>query len=94
MKRVIFAVAALVALAVAMARGAEWGGTVQSSWLDTVKYDPATQVLRVQMQHSSDVYEYAGVPETVAMELLSAESVGTYYAQKIRGVYEMTLLTE
>lgn len=93
MRRVIFAAAAILA-AVLASRAAEWGGKVQSSWLDTVKYDPATQVLRVQMKNSSDLYEYAGVPETVAMELLSAESVGTYYAQKIRGVYEMTLLTE
>lgn len=93
MRRVIFVAAAVLA-AVLCARAAEWGGKVESSWLDTVKYDPATQVLRVQMQHSSDLYEYYGVPETVAMELLSAESVGTYYAQKIRGVYEMKLVTD
>ena len=85
-KSVVFAVA--VALTVAVAFGEMEWRQVESSWLDRVGYDRETGTLMVQMQNSSDVYEYRNVPEEVYGELLAAESKGSYFATKIQDRFE------
>lgn len=80
--------AAVMAGVAAVAFGeVEWQ-QVESSWLDRVGYDRETATLTVQMQNSSDVYEYRDVPEEVFRELLAAESKGGYFATKIQDRFE------
>ena len=57
---------------------------VESTTLDTVGYDHATQLLRLQF-HSHAVYDYPGVPVDVYESLLSAPSKGAYFNRNIRG---------
>lgn len=81
-------VAALVEGVAMVAFGeVEWQA-VESSWLERVGYDRETGTLSVQMQNSSDVYEYHGVPEAVYRELLDAESKGAYFATNIQNHFE------
>ena len=83
-----FLLAAMVAGVAAAAFGeVEWQ-QVESSWLDRVGYDKETGSLMVQMQNSSDVYEYRNVPEEMFRELLAAESKGGYFATKIQDRFE------
>jgi len=62
--------------------------SVDSSLLDKVGYDSATQTLVIQMLNSSDIYTYLNVPETLYDELLAADSKGTFFVKKIKGKYE------
>ena len=80
--------AAAVAGMAAVAFGEMEWQQVESSWLDRVGYDKETGTLAVQMQNSSDVYEYRNVPEEVFRGLLEAESKGSYFATKIQDHFE------
>jgi phage terminase large subunit-like protein len=62
--------------------------SVDSSLLDKVGYDNATQTLVIQMLNSSDIYTYRNVPQTLYDELLAADSKGTFFVKKIKGKYE------
>lgn len=62
--------------------------SVDSSLLDKVGYDSATQTMVIQMQNSSDLYTYVGVPEALYDELLAADSKGTFFVEKIKGKYK------
>ncbi len=62
--------------------------SVDSSLLDKVGYDSATQTLVIQMLNSSDIYTYLNVPETLYDKLLAADSKGTFFVKKIKGKYE------
>lgn len=72
-----------------------WAGAVEmqsvtSSWLDKAGYDAETKTFYLQMQNSSDVYAYDGVPAKVYQEFLDAPSKGDYYVQHIKAVYPAT----
>jgi len=56
---------------------------VESSVLAAIGYDPAARAFEAEF-HSGEVYRYGGVPENLFHQLRKAESVGTFYNQKIR----------
>lgn len=62
--------------------------SVESSLLDKVGYDAATQTLVVQMVNSSELYTYQNVPQSIYDGLLAADSKGSYFAKNIKGQYE------
>ena len=59
---------------------------VQSSNIMAIGHDAESQVLRVEF-NTGAVYEYAGVSQAVFDALVSAPSVGRYFAENIKGVY-------
>ncbi len=63
---------------------------VESTFLAKVGYDPATQVLTIQMVNSSDVYCYAEVPAAIYDGLLASPSKGAYFVDRIKGHFEST----
>jgi len=60
---------------------------VKSSNIDAVAYDPSAKILRVRFIKSG-AYKYFDVPEHIYEELLHAESVGKYFSEWIKGVFE------
>lgn len=44
--------------------------------------------------HNGDVYEYSGVPISVYVELVGADSVGGYFNKLVKGVYTCFKLEE
>ena len=58
---------------------------VNSSAIRAVGYDGHT--LAVLFHTSDSIYEHPGVPYSVFLGLLHAESKGAYYNQHIRGKY-------
>ena len=61
--------------------------TVESSFLQKVGYDAATQTLAVQMVNSSDIYTYLNVPQSVYDGLMAAES-RAHTTFNIKGQFE------
>ncbi|HRW55819.1 MAG TPA: KTSC domain-containing protein [Phycisphaerae bacterium] len=61
--------------------------SVKSSNLESVGYDPVTEILAVKFQRNPKVYEYAGVPQQKHLEMMSADSIGSYFARNIRGKF-------
>lgn len=59
---------------------------VSSSNVAAVGYDADTQELEVAFK-SGGVYRYHGVPAGVAAALMDANSIGSYLAGNIKGVY-------
>lgn len=59
---------------------------VESSNLAAVGYQPASAVLTIAFR-SGSVYEYFAVPQSVYHQLLTAASLGSYFAHFIRPVY-------
>ena len=60
--------------------------TVSSSNILEVGYEEDSQTLEVLFRNDR-VYQYFSVPRQVAEELMSAESLGQYLNQHIKGVY-------
>jgi hypothetical protein len=60
--------------------------SVSSSNIAAVGHDESSQTLEIEFLNGS-VYEYYDVPEYVYQELISAPSVGGYFAQRIKNVY-------
>lgn len=60
--------------------------SVSSSNIAEVGYDDDTSTLGI-LFNSGLLYYYSDVPKTVYEELLNAGSVGRYFNQNIRGVY-------
>ena len=88
MKKIALVLAALMVFsAVAFAADIEMQ-SVKSSLLDKVGYDPEAKVLAVQMNYSSDVYLYRGVPQAIYDDLLAADSKGSFYVENIKGQFE------
>jgi hypothetical protein len=54
-------------------------------------YDKAAQVLEIEFS-SGGIYDYAGVPESIYLEFIKAESLGSFIANRIRGAFEYTRL--
>ena len=57
---------------------------LESTTLNSVAYDCAGQVLRLEFR-SRAVYCYFGVPPSVHQDLLAADSKGSYFNRNIRG---------
>lgn len=66
--------------------------TLSSREIAAVDYDPHALRLEVELR-KGDIYEVAGVPETIYQTLITSQSPGTYYHLHIRkGGYKMTRL--
>ncbi|MHC5149412.1 KTSC domain-containing protein [Stenotrophomonas rhizophila] len=59
---------------------------VSSSNLASVGYQEETETLEVEFLKGG-IYQYFGVPSHVYQELISASSVGGYFAQNVRNSY-------
>jgi len=59
---------------------------VDSTAIDSVGYDPTTSVLEIAFT-SGEVYRYFAVPPSVHRGLISADSAGRFFAERIRHVY-------
>jgi hypothetical protein len=59
---------------------------VNSSSLAAIGYDAESQILTVEFRKSG-TYEFYDVPESIYQELMSAGSLGEYFARSIRGKY-------
>ena len=66
---------------------------VESRTLNTVAYDPAGQVLRLEFR-SRVVYCYFHVPADVYQDLMAADSKGVYFNRHIRGRFPYHRLTD
>jgi len=60
--------------------------TIESSNIAAVGYDVETETLQVEFNNGS-LYQYFNVPEHIYQGLFSADSVGTFLAQNIKGSY-------
>lgn len=62
--------------------------SVKSSQIASVGYDRARRVLEIQFVSRApgggSVYQYDDVPENVALELIHADSVGTYFGAHVK----------
>lgn len=56
---------------------------VESTSLAAVGYDPANLVLEVQFKNGG-VYRYFNVPYVVVEQLMSAGSIGRYFATQVK----------
>lgn len=64
--------------------------TVDSSWLDTVSYDPRIKSLRVELQ-DGNVYTYYNVPQELYNKILTTDSPGRFINKVIKnGFYPFT----
>jgi hypothetical protein len=59
---------------------------VQSSELRWVGYEESTRLLEVEF-HSGEIYRYFGVPASLVLELLEAESIGRFFNAQIRSKF-------
>jgi hypothetical protein len=59
---------------------------VSSSNIKAIGYDPESQLLEVEFNQGA-VYEYRLVPAAVHQALMSAGSIGQYFAANIKGQY-------
>lgn len=60
---------------------------VDSSNLNAVSYDSTSSTLFVKF-NSGGTYEYYDVPENVYQDLMSASSLGSFLASRIKGNYK------
>lgn len=67
---------------------------VESSVMEAVKYDQATQTLSIRFVNPPTVYEYSGVAPMVYAEFLAAESKGRFFHESIKGQYPESLVSE
>ena len=61
---------------------------VESTLIEQVGYDAATQTLTVKLVTDGSVYEYMGVPQEVYDQLMAAESKGNFFTKNIKNVYK------
>jgi hypothetical protein len=61
---------------------------VTSSNIMSVGYDPATRMLEVA--YSTGIYQYAGVPPEVHLNMMAAESKGRYLHTQVKPYYGAT----
>ena len=59
---------------------------VDSEAMTDVAYDPRRRILRIHFR-DGEWYRYFAVSETIAQELLTAESKGRYFHEHILGRY-------
>ncbi|MEP6560785.1 MAG: KTSC domain-containing protein [Nakamurella sp.] len=58
---------------------------VESTSMESVGFDPATNQLEIEFRDGG-VYRYS-VPRRIHQELMSADSLGAYFARRIRHHY-------
>lgn len=62
---------------------------VQSSNLEQVAFDPKTSTLYVRFKSSPSFhYVYDNVKEDMFRQFLAADSLGSFFARQIKGVFE------
>lgn len=61
---------------------------VVSSNIAAVGYDSIQNVLSVQFKGKQTVYVYQGVPVETYQLMMSADSIGSYYAKHIKKNYQ------
>ena len=61
---------------------------VESTLIQQVGYDAATQTLTVKLVTDGSVYEYLGVPQAVYDQFMAAESKGNFFTKNIKNVYK------
>ena len=62
--------------------------SVESSSLAEVGYDEYYHVLKVEFVTSGDRYIYYDVPKSTYLELISADSIGSYFYYNVRTSFE------
>lgn len=62
---------------------------VVSSNINSVGYDPETQTLEVEF-YTGVIYQYSPVTEEAKNQMLSSESIGSYFAKNIKNNKEIT----
>ncbi len=62
---------------------------VESSTISAVGYDPASKVLEVAFKNGGD-YSYFGVSSKTHAEMMSAPSVGKFFASNIRNHFSFS----
>lgn len=60
---------------------------VDSSCVRAVGYDADSEVLEIEF-HSRKVYVYYAMPKQIVEEFLSSNSLGGFYNEKIKGVFD------
>lgn len=70
-------------------KGEKIDESVSSSALRNVKYDPDTEMLKVQFNDSSKHYFYPDVPSELVQGLLKAVSKGEFFMANIHDQYSM-----
>lgn len=68
------------------------GTSLESSVIDTLGYDESTKTLEIRFVRGK-LYRYTGVPRQLVGKLLSSDSVGTFFARKIRNVFPCEQVT-
>ena len=58
---------------------------VKSSNLASVGYDERTLTLEVEFLRDGSIYQYYPVSKDIYIELMNADSKGTYFSRYIRG---------
>ena len=66
---------------------------VVSSAIGSVGYDELSEILEIEFCNGG-VYQYCDVPKGIYEELMDAASIGSFFHEHIRGVYESLLLEE
>lgn len=61
--------------------------SVSSSNLSSVGYDKRTETLEIQFQNGS-VFQYHDVPPEIHGQLINARSVGGFFQNNIRNIFE------
>ena len=60
---------------------------VKSSLIAKIGYDPQSKTLAVQMNNSSDMYLYEGVPMSLYDDFLAADSKGAFFVKHVKGKF-------
>jgi len=60
---------------------------VESSALNSLGYDPSAKILEVEFRDSGDIWQYFGFPVTAYQRFIHSDSLGNYFATKIKGKY-------
>lgn len=60
---------------------------VSSSQIESVGYDENLQDLYIEFKKGA-VYRYLDVPQVIYERLCEADSIGSYFAKTIKGVYD------
>ena len=62
---------------------------IESANIKAIGYDLATSTLEVIFKTTpSEVYRYSNVPARTYLELMNAESVGSYFMKSVRPVFK------
>lgn len=64
----------------------------KSSTIDHSEYNAADKTLRIKFQSGDQVYQYHGVPMSIASGLVNAKSAGKYFHSEIRDKFKTVKL--